>query len=202
MGIRNAVFCLLIALTIALPATVLVEGVSARTSVEFEGVKAPATDAEKRAVLASPTVAIDGKRHSIGFSVLMRSGDRIGNGTFGLIVDAQGNPVVAADGSQFISSANDFSSLIPVGDRLFNVSHFESRCGAMYLTELHQDMRTGKLTPVSTESVDFSDWGGLWVPCAGGDRAGRRLCAFDGLLLLSEHQRLGVHHERDPAPLR
>jgi hypothetical protein len=57
--------------------------------------------------------------------------------------------------------------MIEVGGKLFNVSHFESRPGAMYLTELRQDSRTGKLTPISTRNIDFSEWGGLWVPCAG-----------------------------------
>lgn len=136
-------------------------------TIEFEGVKVPTSDAEKREVAASPSVKIKGKSHDISFHTLMRSGDIIGNSVIGQIKDANGNPVVEKDGSQFISSDNDFSSLLPRGNRLFNVTHFESRPGAMYLTELSQDKNTGLLTPLTTESIDFSAWGGLWVPCAG-----------------------------------
>ncbi|MGD9097262.1 MAG: DUF839 domain-containing protein [Desulfobacterales bacterium] len=136
-------------------------------SIEFAAIEAPITDADKRRVLASPTIKINGQPHAVGYNVLMRSGDKIGGQTFGQIYDRSGSPVVQKDGSGFISSDNDFSSLLPVGDKIYNVTHFESRPGAMYLTELKQDPQTGKLTPVWTRNIDFSKWGGLWVPCAG-----------------------------------
>lgn len=172
MRVRKTWFgcaALLAVMLLAGPAQVFSEGTpeETATNVEFEGVKAPTTDAEKRSVLASPRVMIDGTSYSIGYNVLMRSGNRVGSGTFGLILDMSGRPVVSTDGSRFISSDNDFTSLLPVGGKLFNVSHFEARPGAMYLTELEQDSRTGKLTPVETRNIDFSEWGGLWVPCAG-----------------------------------
>ena len=138
-----------------------------QTGVSFAGVAVPTTDEAKRSVQASSAITIDGTDHEIGFHTLMRSGDVIGGNTFGLIYDQTGNPVVEEDGSQFISSDNDFSSLIKKGDRLFSINHFESRPGAMYLTELNQNPSTGELTPISTRSIDFSAWGGLWVPCAG-----------------------------------
>ena len=47
------------------------------------------------------------------------------------------------------------------------VSHFESGPGAMYLTELKQDAKTGKLTAVRTRPLDFSHVNGGWVHCAG-----------------------------------
>ncbi len=56
-----------------------------------------------------------------------------------------------------ISNGNDFSSLLPVGDKVFMVSHFEIRPGAMYITELNQDKQTGLLTAVNTKPADFSD---------------------------------------------
>lgn len=136
-------------------------------TIEFVAIEAPTTDADKRKVLAAPSVKINGQPHAVGYNVLMRSGDEIGGQTFGQIYDRNGNPVVEKDGSTFISSDNDFSSLLPVGDKIYNVTHFESRPGAMYLTELKQDPQTGKLTPVRTQNIDFSKWGGLWVPCAG-----------------------------------
>ncbi len=136
-------------------------------TLNFEGIDAPTTDAAKRQVLASPSVTVNGKEYPIGYNVLMRSGDEIAGNTFGLIYDQNGNIVVEKDGSRFISSYNDFSSLIQIDDKLFNITHFESRPGAMYLTELSQDKTTGALTPLRTQHIDFSKWGGLWVPCAG-----------------------------------
>jgi secreted PhoX family phosphatase len=136
-------------------------------TIDFEGIPVPITDGAKRKVVASPSVTINGTSHRIGYNVLMRSGDVIGGNTFGLILDQDGMAVTEKDGSRFVSNDNDFSSLIPVGGKLFNITHFESRPGAMYLTELSQDRATGRLTPVGTRSIDFSQWGGLWVPCAG-----------------------------------
>jgi len=137
------------------------------TGVVFSGVEVPTTDEAKRSIQASSSITIDGESHDIGFHTLMRSGDLIGGNTFGLISDENGTPVVETDASQFISSDTDFTSLIKKGDRLFSITHFESRPGAMYLTELDQNTATGELTPVSTRNIDFAAFGGLWVPCAG-----------------------------------
>ncbi|WP_026380918.1 PhoX family protein [Afifella pfennigii] len=132
----------------------------------FTGIQPAQSDAEKRQALASPSVTINGQRHEIGFHVLARSGDRIGDSTFGTILDEKGEPVKSADGSVHVSVDADFSSLLPVGDKLFNITHFESRPGAMYLSQLRQEA-DGRLTPISTKPLDFSALGGLWVPCAG-----------------------------------
>ncbi|WP_319550120.1 alkaline phosphatase PhoX [Desulfogranum marinum] len=135
--------------------------------VAFQGVTFPVTDEQKRQVLASSAVTVNGKDYPIGYNVILRSGDKVGDGTFGLLMDKNGKPVRNKDGSQHISVDNDFSSLLPIGNKLFAVSHFESRPGAMYVTELSQDKTTGKLTALSTKNIDFSAYGGLWVPCAG-----------------------------------
>ena len=135
--------------------------------VAFENIAVPITDADKRMVAASSYVTLGGETFDIGYNMMMRSGDLIEGQTFGLIYDKDGNEVKASDGSSFVSSDNDFSSLLPVNGRLFNITHFESRPGAMYLTELNQNSGTGELTPISTSNIDFSEWGGLWVPCAG-----------------------------------
>jgi uncharacterized protein len=134
--------------------------------INFTPVPFAATDAQKRAVLASEGVEINGQTFPIGFTVLARSGDTFGDGVFGTLVDQDGQPVLSADGSVHISADADFSSLLPIGDKLFSISHFESRPGAMYLSELKTDANGG-LSVVSTRSIDFSSVGGLWVPCAG-----------------------------------
>ena len=134
--------------------------------ISFSPVPFAADDAQKRAVLASDSVEINGEAHPISFELLARSGDKIGDSVFGLLTDEKGQPVMSSDGSQHISVDADFTSLLPVGDKLFSITHFESRPGAMYLSELKADA-DGKLTAVSTKPIDFTQIGGLWVPCAG-----------------------------------
>ncbi|MCC2110894.1 MAG: DUF839 domain-containing protein, partial [Hyphomicrobiales bacterium] len=150
--------------SLLLTATALstLSGAALAGDISFSPVKFPETDAERRAVLASESVTMNGAEHKIGFNVIFRSGD-MGIGTLN---DKDGNPVKNADGSVHISVDADFSSLLPVGNKLFNITHFESRPGAMYLSELSQD-ENGKLTVVSSKPIDFSAFGGLWVPCAG-----------------------------------
>ncbi|MEL6343206.1 MAG: alkaline phosphatase PhoX [Myxococcota bacterium] len=147
------------------------DGFDGARSIIFQDVQFPATDAEKRAALASETVMVNGVQYDIAFNTVMRSGDvPTGGGTFGLIVDQDMNPVLESDGSQFISNSQDFNSILDIngdGSELYQVTHFESRPGGMYLTELSQDAATGELTAVSTEAIDFSGVDGLWVPCAG-----------------------------------
>lgn len=140
------------------------------TPVSFSGVSFPSTDAEKRQALSKQSVTLGDKSADVEYNVLFRSGDAPGGaGTprFGLMLDRNGDPVRAKDGSEFISNATDFSSIMKVGERIWSVTHFESRPGGMYLSELEQDKTTGKLTAKSTQNIDFSAVDGLWVPCAG-----------------------------------
>jgi len=66
-----------------------------------------------------------------------------------------------------ITNSNDFNSLIQGLDgRLYLISHFENRPGAVYQTLLTQES-DGTLTPVATRPIDFSGVRGGWVPCAG-----------------------------------
>ena len=97
----------------------------------FSEAAVPVTDFEKRAVLAASSVTIDGSSYDIGYNTLMRSGQTIGEETFGLIRDHKGAPVLLEDGSEFVSASADFSSLLQLGDKLYNVTHFESQPGAM-----------------------------------------------------------------------
>ncbi|SIS57449.1 PhoX family protein [Phaeovulum vinaykumarii] len=139
---------------------------AAAAEISFAPVPFAADDAAKRAVLASSSVTVDGKEYPIGYTVLERSGDKLGEGVFGALIDREGNVVKSADGSEHISVDADFNSLLKVGDKIFSVTHFESRPGAMYVTELER-AEDGTLSAVSTKPVDFSAYGGLWVPCAG-----------------------------------
>ena len=150
----------------ATTALVLANSAAMAAEINFTPVPFATTDAQKRAVLASGGVEMDGQTYPISFNLLARSGDKFGDGVFGTLVDENGKPVLSPDGSVHISVDADFSSLLPVGGKLFNITHFESRPGAMYLSELKQG-DDGKLTIISTRPIDFSSVGGLWVPCAG-----------------------------------
>jgi uncharacterized protein len=134
--------------------------------IAFTPVPFAETDAQKRAVIASASAMVDGTEVPLAYHVLARTGDKIGTGTFGALIDRKGMVVTSADGSQHLSVDADFTSLLPIGGKLYSVSHFESRPGAMYLSELTQGA-DGMLTPISTKPIDFSANGGLWVPCAG-----------------------------------
>jgi secreted PhoX family phosphatase len=157
-------------ITLAVAAALVSMAQAHAGSIEFTEVPVPTTDAQKRQILASPSVKVDGKTVNIGFHTILRSGDQAGRfnpGTYGLIVDKDGNPVKAADGSVFKSNDNDFASLLRGKyGQLFMVSHFESRPAAMYLTQLDQK-RDGELEALRTRPLDFSGVNGGWVHCAG-----------------------------------
>jgi uncharacterized protein len=141
-------------------------------TILFSEAPVPRTDAEKRAILTSPQAVVDGVSIDLGYHTVLRSGQ---TGTldadgyrFGQLHDIKGQPLLAEDGSPYISNDNDFSSLLRGADgKLYMVSHFESRPGAMYLTELAQDPNTGVLTAQRTRPLDFSPLRGGWVHCAG-----------------------------------
>lgn len=134
--------------------------------ISFSEVDVPKKDRDKRRIIASSSLSVDGKKHKISYNTILRSGDTLGNDTYGMIFDAKGKPVYNKDGSKKISNSNDFASLLPIGDKLFMVSQFETRPAAMYLTELEQT-ENGQLKALNTKNIDFSHVNGLWVPCAG-----------------------------------
>jgi len=133
--------------------------------LEFQGVKAPTSDSEKRSILAAKSVRVDGQKYKIDYNTIMRSGDEPEGSEkpFGTLIDKDGNEIGK------VSNDNDFSSLV-IGDDddgLYMVSHFESRPAAMYLTKLSQDPVTGALSAEKTRPLDFSEVNGGWVHCAG-----------------------------------
>lgn len=136
-------------------------------SIQFAGIGYPVSDADKRAVIASPKARVNGRSYDIGFNAILRSGQKAGDGVFGQIYDSTGKVIRATDGSARISDDNDHSTLIDMYGKVFMVSQFESRPATFYITELNQDSTSGKLTPIATKPVDFSALGGGWVHCAG-----------------------------------
>jgi hypothetical protein len=135
-------------------------------TLSFAPVSAPTLDADKRLVIASELARLNGIEAPIAFHTEARSGDAFGDEVFGRIVDQNGDPLKNADDSEVVSPSNDFSSLIKVGRKLFEITHFETTPAAMYLSELEQN-ESGQLGIVTTKPIDFSDFKGLWIPCAG-----------------------------------
>jgi len=135
-------------------------------SLSFTPVNAATTDAEKRSVYASPKARVNGQEVSIGYETVLRSGQPLSDHVFGRMIQKNGSPVKNTDGSDFISATNDFSAIIQTGNKIFELTQFETTPASMYLSELRQDPN-GKLTATSTRPIDFSGVEGYWIPCAG-----------------------------------
>ena len=137
----------------------------ATREITFAGVNAPATDADKRAILAA-SATVEEKTYGGEYRTFLRSGDEKDGIMFGQLVDKTGSVLQAEDGSVRISDSNEFTSILPVGDKLFSVSQFEDRPGAMFLMELDQ-ADDGVLSVKSLQQIDQSGVDGGWVHCAG-----------------------------------
>ena len=141
-------------------------GLAHAGDLSFSPVPFPADDAARRMVVVTGSATIDGQTTPAGYNVLARTGDMIGDKMFGQLVDMSGKPLPVAPGQPVASVAPDFTSLLPVGGRLFSLTHFENLPAAIYLSEVSQDA-DGKLTYTSTRALDLSSVGGIWDPCAG-----------------------------------
>jgi len=137
---------------------------------------------DKHNVIASPLVQLKNETDNLKFlnryEVILRSGERAKYGNsypFGLALDINGMPVYkydsetgAASETLEISNAPDFTSLLTAGDSIFMITHFEAPIpSSMYITKLVQDPVDGELSAEWTEAIDWSFYGGIWVPCAG-----------------------------------
>ncbi len=152
--------------TILLAATALsgIAGSAIAGDLSFAPVPAPTDDAAKRAVVVSESAIMDGVTTKLAYHTLFRTGDKLGDAVFGQIFDKAGKPVsVSEDG---YSNNPDFTSFLPVGGRIFSLTHFENLPATMYLSELQMEAE-GNMKPISTKPLDFSAFGGLWNPCAG-----------------------------------
>lgn len=136
------------------------------SSLSFAPVEAPDSDQEKRQILASGTVTVDGKDYAIGYHTLLRSGDAVNeNVVFGRLVDQAGAPLYGNDGQLAVTDSNEHTSLLPINGRLFAVSQMETAPGAMFLLELDQDEQ-GLLTTRDVWQIDQSAVHGGWTHCA------------------------------------
>ncbi|TGK09643.1 DUF839 domain-containing protein [Leptospira selangorensis] len=153
-------------------------GTNSFRDVSFEEANFPSTAAQKATHQVSATITVNGIDQSISYVNLLRSGDVLGTGTFGLPVDKTGTAIPngtaigytfrnGGTGQNGPSMSSDFSSLIEVAGSIFMITHFEDVVGSMYITKLNQDSGTGALTATSTRYVDMSGVKGIYIPCAG-----------------------------------
>ncbi|GAA0352633.1 DUF839 domain-containing protein [Bowmanella denitrificans] len=156
--------------TVVCSGTTGVQPLSASARIQFDSVAAPSSNYEKRQVLVGTAKAVDGtetRMLNVDYHILARSGDEYGDVAFGQLVDSSGQPLFSEDGSRKISDSNEFTSLLPIDDRLFSVSQIESRPGAMFMMELNQDKSNGELSVKKLWQLDMSNINGGWVHCAG-----------------------------------
>ena len=123
----------------------------AKDALVFTPTAAPADDAAKRAVTASPEVTVDGAEAAIGYRTLLRTGQTVGAGVFGQILDVHGKPILGKDGAAMVSPSTDFSSILEKDGQLYVVSHFETRPAAVYVTKVEQ-ADDGMLAAVDTQA--------------------------------------------------
>lgn len=156
---------------------------SAPLDLSFEGIGVP-IGPDQHNVIASSYATLDGKGYHIGWNKIIRTGETVrlqgvedySKWPYGGVVTQSGTPVYTFNETTGaptdiwdISAHPDFSSyLTPEGtDSIFMITHFESpRPAVMYSVELSQDELCG-LHPERLNFVDWSSFGGLWVPCAG-----------------------------------
>jgi uncharacterized protein len=143
---------------------------SVNATIKFDSVAAPATNYERRQIQVAQAKAIDGDSETllnVDYHILARSGDEFGDVAFGQLVNSEGQPLYSEDGTRKISDSNEFTSLLPIGDRLFSISQIESRPGAMFMMELDQNKENGELSVKKMWQLDMSNINGGWVHCAG-----------------------------------
>ena len=129
-------------------------------ALSFTPVPFAADDAAKRAVTGSTDAKIGGMDVPLAWHTILRTGDKVGGGVYGDLITKDGKAIGK------VSPNPDFTSLLPRGDKIYAISHFEDGPGALYLTELAQDA-AGLLTAVATKAIDLAGVDGIWLPCAG-----------------------------------
>lgn len=146
--------------------------------ISFKPVKAPITDAEKRQILTSEEVRINGGTHKIGWHTIARTGQKLPSldGTsveiFGQVKDEMGKPINHKDGSPFIcktskdGSGPDHTTLHELNGNLFAITQFECGPAAMYISRLEKTAEGG-LKAVATSHISQAGYYGGWVHCAG-----------------------------------
>ncbi|CEM10206.1 unnamed protein product [Vitrella brassicaformis CCMP3155] len=173
-------------LTLLLASVGVVRCQVADPSMHFQNVPLPEKE-QQHQVLGTERVTINGRDYNVSFMNILRDGPEwreehpYEGDTFGAVMNVNNTPVydMADDGTftPTIAHDPDFSSFHVTPDgTVYMVTQFERpRPGELYKVRLAQS-ENGNLTAVESERIDFAEWGGLWIPCAGSvTPAGTRL---------------------------
>lgn len=163
-------------------------------SVEFMGMSAPETQAELESTYSKAQAKVtysDGKVETVdmNYVTLFDNTDKVGTSKApaGTLYDAKGKPLMDPNGAPVIAETPDANSLLRLENgETYLVTHWEydwllqngeiaedvkgwhSRMPmSMSLTKIKQDPTTGRMSAVDQSNIDFSNVGGLWIPCAG-----------------------------------
>ena len=137
-------------------------------TLSFTPINISSNDEEKKMMRVSPllTVTYDdntSKRYDLSYKVLATMGEKIGEGTLGLMLDSHNKPLLQG-GEEDISDMPDGNSLISVGEKHYVITHMEERPGALYKTEVR--VKEGLLKAFNTEAIDLSKIKGTIINCA------------------------------------
>jgi hypothetical protein len=150
----------------------------AHNTIQFQGISAPISDAQKREIRTSSRVEINGKSYNIGWHTIAKAGQVLpsldGKRTevFGQVKNEAGMPMTHKDGSPFVcttskdGSGPDHTTLHERNGQLFAITQFECGPGAMYITKLEKTSEGG-LKAVATDFISQAAYYGGWVHCAG-----------------------------------
>lgn len=179
---RMTIIAPLLSLSVILPLAALAGKQANRQaeSVEFIGMESPATAAQRSSMYTSASVKITYKNgeeqtRPLEYKSLFTPGDIINGKPAGATYDANGTMLTKADGSPYISSSPDSNTLLKSHGKLYMINHYESlpdnENGNMpetiMVNTIEQNKQTGELTVTDMKPVDFSEFGGIWTPCAG-----------------------------------
>jgi secreted PhoX family phosphatase len=150
------------------------------TSVEFIGMAAPTTDAQRATTLTTASVKITysdatTKTQALGYNTLFKTGDSLKNGSANVVAggyyDINGNPIMDTSGAtpeQFYSDSPDGNSLISLanptvtgvtGNTLFLVTQYEyvtanNAAGGTRPTPLASQMYGTLPSPITVTTLD------------------------------------------------
>lgn len=146
--------------------------------IYFKPVAAPTTDSQKKKIMTSEEVVINGSVHKIGWHTIARTGQKLPSldgktmEIFGQVKNEMGQPINHKDGSPFIcktskdGSGPDHTTLHEKDGNLFAITQFECGPGAMYISKLEKT-EEGGLKAVATSHISQAKYEGGWVHCAG-----------------------------------
>ncbi len=138
------------------------------STIAFAPVGISQKDEEKKVMRISPTLHVTyedntSKTYPLRYRVLARMGEKLGQGTLGLILDSKKKPILQG-GEEDISEMPDGNSLIGVGDKHYLITHMEERPGILYQTEV--TVKKGVFKALNTKAIDLSNIEGTIINCA------------------------------------